>query len=408
MKSFWRNDMKKLLALLLAAALLVCLCAGCKDEADSAETTAPTETTAETAASTEAQTEAPAADYHGWRVALLTEETAMAELSRSRTVFDAGKAWCEARGIPFSSYAPTESAKGALVELIEQAIANGNTALLLPGWTILDAIKDTAPQYPNVSFILPDVAAESFGKNYELPSNVCTLVFPEQVLGFMAGYAAVKLGYRHLCYMGTAKSNAVNRYGFGFVQGADAAAAELDTVREIAVEFVYANSQTDDPAVTAYLDELFQNRGIELCFVCSGVARSVCEAAQKVAGAKVICADIDFSPLTDAENEENVLASCAIKDYTAAVQNVLSDLIENGKWRNYAGRSVSLGLASGEDPEANFIELAQTTQFDDGRFSKEDYAALVAALYAGDYEISDDAKNTPKTAIAVNYRGNIK
>ena len=39
----------------------------------------------------------------------------------------------------------------------------------------------------------------------------------------MAGYAAVKLGYKHLGFLGGMKVPAVTRFGYGYVQGANEA-----------------------------------------------------------------------------------------------------------------------------------------------------------------------------------------
>ena len=153
--------MKKCIALLLVAALAVCLFAGCGSGASSEETSASAEASLETALPTEAPTEAPSADYSGWSVALLTDGTAMSDPSCSQIVSEAGRTWCEARGVAFDLYEPTEQSTAALVALIDQAVADGHSALLLPAWTLLDAVKETAEQYPNVSFILLDVAAEN-------------------------------------------------------------------------------------------------------------------------------------------------------------------------------------------------------------------------------------------------------
>ena len=45
--------------------------------------------------------------------------------------------------------------------------------------------------------------------------------------GYMAGYAAVKLGYRNLGFLGGQAVPAVMRFGFGYVQGINDAAEEL-------------------------------------------------------------------------------------------------------------------------------------------------------------------------------------
>ena len=67
----------------------------------------------------------------------------------------------------------------------------------------------------------------------------------------MAGYAAVKLGYTKLGYLGGMAVPAVVRYGYGFVQGANAAAVELDKVDDVSVKYVYGNQFFGDSDITA-------------------------------------------------------------------------------------------------------------------------------------------------------------
>ncbi len=401
--------MKKTVALILTAALLFCLLAGCGGKTEPAASTAAPSASSEASTTAEATVTPPNGDYGAWHVALLTEESNIAEQSCSQIIYEAGREWCQAHGAGFRHYAAAERSKAELTALIDRAVEDGNTILILPDWSLTDAIKDSVGDYPDVRFILFDVYASEFGRDYVLPANVCAAVYREEVLGFMAGYAAVKLGYRHLCFVGTKKAAPVSRYGYGFVQGADAAAIELDTQREIAVEFAYANTTAADPAVTAYMDDMFQNRGVELCFVCGGdIAAAVCEAAQKTPSVKVIGADADMAQKLDASYGEGLTATSAVKNYAATVQTLLSDIIERNMWRSYSGRTVTGGIISGEDLAANYVGLAPSTVYADGKFSEADYAALVAGLYAGDYTVSDDTMNPPKVAIAVNYLGNIK
>ncbi len=401
--------MKKILAFALIAAVLVCLLAGCGSASNPDVATAEPSASVATAPLTEAPALSPDADYGAWQVALLTEESGIADHSGNQIIFDTCKTWCEARGVGFKHYAASERSKAELTAMIDLAVSEGSDILLLPDWSLTDAIKDSVGKYPDVRFILFDMYANEFGRDYVLPANVCTAVYREEVLGFMAGFAAVKLGYRHLSYVGTKKAAPATRYGYGFVQGAAAAAVELDIPKEIAVEFVYANTTSDDPAVTAYMDDMFQNRGVELCFACGGdIASAVCKAAKNVPNAKVIGADVDMALTLDPLYGEGVTVTSSVKNYAGTVRTVLSDIIERNMWRSYSGQTISGGVVSGEDPAVNAVGLAPSTGYADGKFTETDYAALVAALYAGKYTVSDDTKNPPKVAIAVNYLGNIK
>ncbi len=398
--------MKKLFAVLLAAALLVCLFAGCNNETDpadpSAATAAPTE-----AAATDAPTEATVdADYGAWRVALLTEEGEIDDQSNIQAIYEAGLAWCEARGVAYTYYAPTETTTGRFNSMVDQAVAEGCNVLLMRGRTFVDVIKATADKYPDVKFVIFDVTPNYFG-DFVLPANVCSAVFYEQLTAFLAGYAAVKLGYRHLAFLGGIPRDTI-RYGYGFVQGVNAAAVELDVQREVAVEFAYCNmASPSDSRIAVYLNNMFQKKGVEICLGCGSFITPVCEAAQKVEGTKVIGVDCDRAPVLDPLYGEGITLTSAVKNYAAAIGAILRDTIENNRWRSYGGKAATLGIISGDDLDANFVVLAPSTQFSDGKFTKEDYAALVAALHAGDYLISDETAIAPTVEIAVNYYGNL-
>ena len=113
----------------------------------------------------------------------------------------------------------------------------------------------------------------------------------------MAGYAAVKLGYTHLGFLGGMAVPAVVRYGYGFVQGADAAAAE--TGAAVTVEYAYGNQFYGDADITAYMDNWYQTLGVEVVFACGGgIYSSAAEAAAKVGG-KVIGVDVDQAAIID-------------------------------------------------------------------------------------------------------------
>ncbi|MBO2527599.1 MAG: BMP family ABC transporter substrate-binding protein [Clostridiales bacterium] len=411
--------MKKLVALLLALCMVACLFAGCTEgEADPTDapvvTDAPTEATD---APTEAPTEAPpAADYSAWHVAMVTDYGDITDQSFNQTTYEAGKAWCEERGVDFTYYKPTGDSTAERVAMIDQAVAEGYNVLLLPGFAFAGAIVETCELYPDVYYIALDVSefdlqdaaghADDFG--WEVPMNVFSAVYQEELAGYMAGVAAVKLGYKHLGYLGGMAVPAVVRYGYGFVQGCNDAAVELGIESEVVVEYVYGNQFFGDPDITAYMDTMYQEKGIEICFACGGgIFTSAAEAANKVEGAKIIGVDVDQAGTIDGMYKEGITVTSAMKGLGATVNTLLTDLIENEAWNNYAGTIANLGLVS-EIPEENYVQIAPSTQFEDGKFARADYEALVAAMFAGDIVVSNVIDAEPEVAITVNYLGNIK
>ena len=67
----------------------------------------------------------------------------------------------------------------------------------------------------------------------------------------------------------------------------------------------------------------------------------------------------------------------------------------------------TLGLVSGTDMDANYVGIPASTQYAEG-FTAEDYAALVAKMFAGEVTVSNDTETQPEVALTVTYYGNIK
>jgi len=286
--------------------------------------------------------------------------------------------------------------------MIEKAIDEGYTVIVTPGYAFANALKATATDNADVTFIALDVSAGDFG-DYELPANLYSAVYQEELCGYMAGYAAVKLGYTKLGFLGGMAVPAVVRYGYGFVQGADAAAAETGAAVEM--NYAYGNQFYGDADITAAMDTWYQ-AGTEVVFACGGgIYSSAAEAAAKVGG-KVIGVDVDQSGTIDGTYGAGMTVTSAMKGLAPTVKTQLAAVLDG----SFAGGKIeTLGLVS-ETPEENFVQIPATTQFADG-FTADDYAALVKAMFAGEITVSNDTAASAAdfgTVITVNDLGNLK
>ena len=222
----------------------------------------------------------------------------------------------------------------------------------------------------------------------------------------MAGYAAVKLGYTKLGFLGGMAVPAVIRFGYGFVQGADAAAAELGIT--IDMKYAYGNQFYGDADITAVMDTWYA-AGTQVVFACGGgIYTSSAEAAKKVGG-KIIGVDVDQAAIIDGAYGEGMTITSAMKGLAPTTIDTLTDVIINGNWANYAGKIETLGLVSA-DPEANYVQIPMdTTLFEDGKFTAEDYKAMVAAMFEGTLAVSADIAAEPAvTNSNVEWLGNLK
>ncbi|MBQ8279265.1 MAG: BMP family ABC transporter substrate-binding protein [Roseburia sp.] len=412
---------KRVMSLLLVAVMAVSMFAACgsSDNADANNDVANTEVV-----STENNEEVVAdAEY---AVAMITDYGDITDQSFNQTTYEACKAFCEANGVDFKYFKPAADSTADRVASVELAIDEGYNVIVMPGYAFGGTVAEISGEYPEVKFIALDVAAgdlleagvalagESYDYNpanwdvnqYVHMDNVYCAIYQEELSGYMAGYAAVKLGYEKLGFLGGMAVPAVVRFGYGFVQGADAAAAELGATVEI--KYAYGNQFYGDADITAAMDTWYQD-GTEVVFACGGgIFTSAAEAAVKVGG-KVIGVDTDQSANINAAYGEGLTVTSAMKGLYPTTVDTLTDVIVNGNWANYAGQISTLGLVSGTDPELNYVQIPMgTTQWGEG-FSQDDYKALVAAMFDGTVTVSNDISVEPTvTTVTVEYLGNLK
>ena len=377
--------MKRILALVLALCMVFALCACNNGDKDSKETDKP--------------------DKAAMKVAMITDYGDITDQSFNQTTYEACKAYCTEKSIDFNYFKPASDADADRVAMIEKAVADGYNVIVMPGFAFGPAVKQTVNTYPDVKFFTLDVSAGDLGEDFKIPSNLYCAIYQEELCGYMAGYAAVKLGYKQLGFLGGMAVPAVVRYGYGFVQGANAAAVEMKIADQVSVKYVYGNLFKADPAITAVMDTWYKG-GTEVVFACGGgIYASAAEAAAKVEGAKVIGVDVDQSGIIDGKYGEGMTVTSAMKGLAPTVKTVLA-AISADKWADFGGKMESLGLVS-ENPEDNYVQIPmESTQWSDD-FTKDDYKTLVAAMYKGDIKVDNSTEAMPKTEIKVETFGNI-
>ena len=341
------------------------------------------------------------------KVAMVTDYGDITDQSFNQTTYEACKAFCEANGVEFTYKKPASDADADRVSSIEEAIEEGYGVIVMPGYAFADAIYEVAPLYPDTKFVALDVSEgdlTAYGDREFDGPNVFSAVYQEELAGYMAGYAAVKLGYTKLGFLGGMAVPAVQRYGGGFVQGVDAAAGELGK-SDVEVKYAYGNQFFGDADITAAMDTWY-SKGTECVFACGGgIYTSAAEAAAKVGG-KVIGVDVDQAGIIDGAYGEGMTVTSAMKGLGATVNTLLS-AIRDDNWGEYAGQIKNLGLVS-ETPADNYVQLPESTQWADG-FQQADYEQLVKELFSGERTVSADTEKIPAVKnIKVDDQGAIK
>jgi len=384
--------MKKILAMLLVLAMALSLvaCGGSEKPAET-QAAAPAETQAAALAETEA-----AAEY---KIAMITDYGDITDQSFNQTTYEACKDFAEANGVEFTYYKPAGDSDAERVAMIEKAVDEDYNVIVMPGYAFANAIAEVAPMYTDVKFIALDVAEfdlQSAGLSAEDMGNVYSAVYQEELSGYMAGYAAVKLGYTKLGFLGGMAVPAVQRFGYGYVQGADAAAKELGIT--IDMNYIYGGLFYGTADITAVMDTWY-NDGTQVVFACGGgIFTSAVDAAKKVEGTKVIGVDVDQAGVIAnyaGDADTSLTVTSAMKGLYPTTVDTLTDVIINGNWDKYAGKVETLGLVSGDDPTANYVQIPmESTQWSD-TFTQEDYKALVKGMFDGTIVVSADTTAMP-------------
>ena len=340
-------------------------------------------------------------DEPEYKVAMVTDYGDITDQSFNQTTYEACKAFADANNVPFAYYKPAGDSDAERIAMIEKAIDDGYNVIVLPGFAFANAVAGTAPSNTDVKFIALDVAEFdliSAGLTADTMKNVYAAVYREELCGYMAGYAAVKMGYTKLGFLGGMAVPAVQRYGYGYVQGADAAAKELGIT--IDMNYIYGGLFYGTADITAVMDTWYQG-GTQVVFACGGgIYTSAVDAALKVQGAKVIGVDVDQAGVIAGyakQDNKDLTITSAMKGLYPTTVDTLTDVIVNGNWEKYAGKVEALGLVSGTDPEANYVQIPMdSTQWCDA-FTQDNYKAMVKGMFDGTIVVSDDVSAMPAT-----------
>ena len=287
--------------------------------------------------------------------------------------------------------------------MIRLAVNEGADVIVCVGYLYGASLAWAADQYPNVKFIAVDVTQGDIGTD-TIPANCYCITFKEEQAGYLAGYAIAKDGKTKLGFLGGMAVPAVIRYGYGFVQGADAAAQELG--QNVEINYFYGGQFYGDANITSRMEGWYSN-GTQVVFACGGgIYTSAVEAALKNNG-YVIGVDVDqnyigANGVADGTYAYNPFITSAMKGLSEAVNTALAD-IDAGSWGDIAGSNGNFGLEDGD-----YIGLptdADSWNFES--FTTDEYEEVKGKIKSGEITVdnsSDDAtKPTVSEFTTVNY-----
>ncbi len=318
-----------------------------------------------------AEKEAPAAETYD--IAMITDIGTIDDKSFNQGTWEGVVAYAKEKGITHKYYKPTEQSTDAYLAAIQLAVEGGAKVIVTPGFLFEEPIYLAQDLYEDVNFILIDGNPHNADyTEFRTNDNAVGIVFAEEQSGYLAGYAAVKDGYTKLGFMGGMAVPAVVRFGYGFVQGAEAAAAELG-ISSVDVKYHYTGNFDATPEAQT-LAASWYAEGTEVIFACGGAVGNSVMSAAEAAGAKVIGVDVDQS------SESDTVITSAMKGLAAAVQTTL-DQYFNGEFPG------GEALVYAADMDGVQLPMA-TSKFE--TFTQEEYDAVYAKLAANEITLKKD------------------
>ena len=384
---------KKFLALLLALAMVLALaaCGGGNNKpannnpadnktANDNKTDAPADTTdpapAEPAPSGETDPEKiddtmTSAD-NKYVIAMVTDVGQLKDKSFNQGTWNGVKLYANETGKSYKYYQPANGDSATdedRYQAYKAAIDGGAEVIVAPGFLQEAAMVRAASEYPDVKFVFIDGYPLSDANGNAL-NNVVGVAFHEEQCGYLAGYAAVKEGNTKLGFTGGGGGTnpAVNRYGYGFVQGAQAAAAEDGVNVEMNYSYLYGDGYSASAELQTQISGWYSN-GTEIVFACGGSMCNSVFAAAAANNALSIGVDVDQSA------ESNTVMTSAVKGLSEAASLMLGRFYD-GKWDEVGGQAVNLGV----DDDAVGLPFA-SSQFE--VITEDIYNTLVDGMKTG-------------------------
>ncbi len=355
------NKIKKLLVCFICLALI--FCAGCK-------TNNPDTSTGVVAPIN--------------KLALITTDLEIEIDFNYAAIWEGVVTCCESNSLNYSYYRPSEMTDEAISQQFQYAIEDGASVIICMGDVFAPTVKTMQDSHPDVKFVVIDVSDESIGT---LKPNTHTVMFRQEQGGYIAGYGAVKDGFKKLGFMGDHMAEAYSSYAYGFIQGANDAAKELNVSIEINVAYK-TDYESDEIALNA-VDAWFKE-GTELVMVCADDAFTEGCAQRAVENMGYLIGTNNDQSHLGANLDYNPFLTSSMKGLREAVDATLEMMLA-GSWESeMGGKTLYFGLQNG-----NYIYLPEyeATWLFKG-FSLDEYNAVKTKI--SNSEIPIDGTKMPE------------
>ena len=322
-----------------------------------------------------------------YEVAFVTDVGQLKDKSFNQGTFDGVKLYAANNGLSYKYYQPANGDQATdddRYDAMKAAAEGGAKVIVAAGFMQATALTKAAAEFTDVKFVFVDRDSAVTLEDGTALKNVLGICFQEEQCGYLAGYAVVKEGYTKLGFTGGGGGDnpACCRYGYGFVQGASAAAAEMGVKVEMNYSWLYGASFSASTELQTMASGWYEN-GTEVIFACGGnMFQSVAAAAAANDGA-VVGVDVDQSSQSD------TVITSAMKGLSASVQWACGKVYD-GSFDEIGGTFVTLGAKD------NAVGLPTAT-WSLTKWTVDDYNAMLAKMADGSLVVDNDYSKLDST-----------
>ena len=303
-----------------------------------------------------------------YEIAFVTDIGQLKDKSFNQGTWEGVKQYAYENGKSYKYYQPANANNATdddRYNAMKAAVDGGAKIVVCAGFMQEVALVKISAEHPEVKFVFVD--GWNFGKE-----NVTAIIFQEEQAGYLAGYGAVVDGYTKLGFAGGGGGTnpACQRFGYGFIQGANQAAKELGITVDMKYSWAFGSTFAASPELQSMLEGWYTT-GTQVVFACGGSMCTSAFAAASANNGKVIGVDVDQS------GDSPTVITSAMKGLTEGTKHALKQFYD-GKWSEIADKSVNLGA---KDNAVGLPTAEASWGFK--KFTVEKYNELYAKLQSG-------------------------
>ena len=328
-------------------------------------------------------------EANAYQIAFVTDVGQLKDKSFNQGTWEGVKRFAHENGKAYKYYQPANGDAATdddRYNAMKAAVDGGAEIIVCAGFMQANALERIATEAPTVKFVFVDGWA--IGKE-----NVTAIIFQEEQAGYLAGYGAVKDGYTKLGFAGGGGGTnpACQRFGYGYVQGANDAAKELGIKVDMKYSWLYGATFSASTDLQTMVEGWYTT-GTEVVFACGG---SMCNSVFSAAAAnngKVIGVDVDQAA------ESSTVITSAMKGLREGTMYALEKFY-SGNWAEISDKAANLGA---NDDAVGLPTEESSWGFK--TFTVEEYNALLAKLKSGEVVVDANVEGAEtKTYSNVNF-----